>query len=84
MKIHSVAVEVFASFTVWNTYAGVKIYHTHIGELLTGNLLTYSALTMEFRKVPLPKDISGCAVCGDHTTITELKDSNYEPPECHI
>ena len=59
-------------------------YILGIGELLTGNLLTYNALTMEFRKVPLPKDTSGCAVCGDHPTITVLKDSNYEPPECHI
>ncbi len=42
------------------------------GELLTGTLLTYDALTMEFRKVRLPKDTSGCAVCGDHPTITKL------------
>ena len=50
------------------------------GELLTGYLLTYDALTMEFRKIKLPKDTSHCAVCGDHPTITELID--YEQAEC--
>lgn len=44
------------------------------GELLTGYLLTYDALKMEFRKVKLPKDNSDCAVCGEHPTITELID----------
>lgn len=50
------------------------------GELLTGYLLTYDALTMEFRKVKLPTDTSKCAVCGDNPTITELID--YEQAEC--
>ncbi len=40
------------------------------GQLLTGTLLTYDALTMNFRKVPLPKDTSDCPVCGEHPTIT--------------
>lgn len=44
------------------------------GELLTGYLLTYDALKMEFRKVKLPKDNSDCAVCGEYPTITELID----------
>lgn len=50
------------------------------GELLTGQLLTYDALTMEFRKIKLPKNTAGCAVCGEHPTITELID--YEQAEC--
>ncbi len=50
------------------------------GELLTGWLLTYDALTMEFRKIRLPKHTAGCAVCGEHPTITELID--YEQAEC--
>lgn len=50
------------------------------GNLLTGYLLTYDALTMEFRKVKLPANTSKCAVCGDHPTITELID--YEQAEC--
>ena len=50
------------------------------GELLTGYLLTYDALKMEFRKVKLPSDTHNCAVCGDNPTITELID--YEQAEC--
>lgn len=50
------------------------------GKLLTGYLLTYDALKMEFRKIKLPSDTSGCAVCGEHPTITELID--YEQIEC--
>ena len=50
------------------------------GELLTGYLLTYDALTMEFRKIRLPKDTHHCAVCGDHPTITEPID--YEINVC--
>lgn len=50
------------------------------GELLTGYLLTYDALTMEFRKIRLPKDTHNCPVCGEHPTITELVD--YEQTEC--
>ena len=50
------------------------------GELLTGYLLTYDALTMEFRKIKLPRDTHKCEVCGDHPTITEPVD--YEPDGC--
>jgi thiazole biosynthesis adenylyltransferase ThiF len=52
------------------------------GELLTGYLLTYDALTMEFHKIKLPKDTHNCPVCGDHPTITELID--YEQAECDM
>ena len=55
-------------------------YILGVGDLLTGYLLTYDALKMEFRKIKLPSDTSGCAVCGDHPTITELID--YEQVEC--
>ncbi len=51
------------------------------GELLTGSLLTYDALTMDFRKVKLPSNTCHCAVCGSHPTITEL--INYEQTECN-
>ena len=50
------------------------------GDLLTGYLLTYDALKMTFRKVPLPKHTEDCPVCGTHPTITELID--YEQAEC--
>lgn len=50
------------------------------GDLLTGYLLTYDALKMEFRKVKLPAARHDCAVCGDHPVITEPID--YELPAC--
>lgn len=34
------------------------------GDLLTGRLLTYDALRMEFRTVQLPEDTGECPVCG--------------------
>ncbi|MDO5546281.1 MAG: molybdopterin-synthase adenylyltransferase MoeB [Eubacteriales bacterium] len=54
-------------------------YITGAGQLLTGHLLTYDALKMEFRKIRVPKD-ENCAVCGSHPTITRLID--YEQAEC--
>ncbi|SDB14317.1 thiazole biosynthesis adenylyltransferase ThiF, E. coli subfamily [Pseudobutyrivibrio sp. YE44] len=55
-------------------------YIVGVGKLLTGYLLTYDAVNQEFRKVKLPSDNSGCAVCGAHPTITELID--YEQEVC--
>ncbi|AAR34726.1 MULTISPECIES: HesA/MoeB/ThiF family protein [Geobacter] len=43
------------------------------GDLLTGRLLTYNALRMRFREVPVKKS-ARCPVCGDNPTITELVD----------
>ena len=56
-------------------------YILGVGELLTGYLLTYDALTMKFRKVKLPRD-PHCAICGEHPTITELID--YAQPACDL
>ena len=50
-----------------------------VGELLTGYLLTYDALTMTFRKVKIPRN-RRCNICGEQPTITELFD--YEQPTC--
>ena len=50
------------------------------GQLLTGFLLTYDALTMDFRKIKLPHNTEKCPVCGTHPTITQLID--YEQAEC--
>lgn len=55
-------------------------YITGAGELLTGKLLTYDALTNTFHTIKLPRHIASCPVCGDHPTITELID--YEQAEC--
>ena len=57
-----------------------KVLIIGVGEFLTGYLLTYDALKMEFRKVKLPANTHSCAVCGDNPTITELID--YEQAEC--
>lgn len=54
-------------------------YILGIGELLTGYLLSYDALAMEFTKIELSKDPS-CEVCGEHPSITELFD--YEQVQC--
>jgi len=51
------------------------------GDLLTGYLLTYDALKMDFRKVKLPK-VPTCAVCGDNPSI--LKPFDYEQAVCKV
>lgn len=51
------------------------------GELLTGFMLTYDALKMEFHKIKLPKRDS-CAVCGRHPTIAAPFD--YEQATCDL
>lgn len=50
------------------------------GDLLTGYLLTYDALKMEFRKIKLPKETKNCEVCGENPTILEPID--YEQEVC--
>jgi molybdopterin/thiamine biosynthesis adenylyltransferase len=57
-------------------------YILGVGNLLTGYLLTYNALTMEFRKIKLPTHTKDCAVCGDHPTIDHLID--YEQAVCEM
>jgi len=57
-------------------------YLTGAGELLTGSLLTFDALNMTFRKITLPARGSGCAVCADTPSITELID--YEQAVCSL
>ena len=49
------------------------------GDLLTGKLLTYDALKMDFRKITLKRDCN-CAVCGEKPTILEPID--YEQEVC--
>ncbi len=44
-----------------------------IGDLLTDTLLTYHALTMHFRRVPISRN-PDCRLCGPNAEITELKD----------
>lgn len=56
-------------------------YILGLGDLLTDKLLTYNALTMEFRKISLKKNPS-CSICGDDPRITELFDE--EQPVCDL
>ena len=55
-------------------------YITGTGELLTGSLLTFDAIKMNFHKIKLPKADGSCAVCGTNPSITELID--YEQAVC--
>ena len=57
-------------------------YLLGIGELLTGKLLTYDALSMKFHTIQLPDHVADCPVCGDHPTI--LKPVDYEQPACDL
>ena len=56
-------------------------YLLGIGDLLTNTLLTYNALSMEFRRVTLKKN-PDCPICGQKPSITELKDE--EQAVCDI
>jgi len=51
-----------------------------IGEPLTDSLLTYSALTMDFRKVPAGRR-ADCPLCGSNPSITTLVDEGKV--NCH-
>ena len=54
-------------------------FATGIGQLLTDTLLSFNALNMTFRRVPLRRQES-CPLCGSEPTITELVD--YEQTAC--
>ncbi len=51
------------------------------GKLLTNRLLTFNALDMEFRTIPIHRN-DRCAICGEKPSITELID--YELPACDL
>ncbi len=52
-------------------------YILGLGDLLTDTLLTYDALTMEFRKIELNRN-TYCPICGEKPEITELKDEQQQ------
>jgi len=56
-------------------------YILGLGDLLTNSLLTYNALTMQFRKIPMKRN-ARCPICGDKPTVTELID--YEQAVCDM
>ncbi|MFH7325166.1 HesA/MoeB/ThiF family protein [Desulfurivibrio sp. C05AmB] len=54
---------------------------TGIGQLLTDTLLSFNALNMSFRRVPLRRQ-ENCPICGTAPTITELVD--YQQTACAL
>ena len=48
-------------------------YLLGLGDLLTDRLLIFDALAMRFREIKGQRD-PACPVCGEHPTITELRD----------
>jgi molybdopterin/thiamine biosynthesis adenylyltransferase len=56
-------------------------YILKIGSTLAGYLLTYNAMTMEFRKIKVSKN-KNCGICGEHPTIKKLID--YEQAACDL
>ncbi|WP_164173608.1 molybdopterin-synthase adenylyltransferase MoeB [Ruminococcus flavefaciens] len=53
-------------------------YITGQGQLLTGSMLIFDGLKMEWRKVKLPKRVPTCPICGDDPAITELFDEEQQ------
>ncbi|MDR1915070.1 MAG: HesA/MoeB/ThiF family protein [Synergistaceae bacterium] len=53
-------------------------YIARIGSLLTGSLLTYDALSMEFRKIKITAR-QDCAVCGERPSIISPADCEAAP-----
>ena len=54
-------------------------YVLGLGQLLTDRLLVYDTLSMRFREIRGKRD-PACPVCGNHPTITELRD--YPSERC--
>jgi len=54
---------------------------TGIGELLIGRLLSFDAMTMNFRTISVKHD-PHCPVCGDNPSVTSIQ--SYGTPACAI
>ena len=55
-----------------------------VGKPLTARLMTFDALAMTCRAVPLPEREPDCPVCGEHPTITTLDSARYIQPACGV
>jgi molybdopterin/thiamine biosynthesis adenylyltransferase len=51
------------------------------GELLTNRILTFNALSMDFRTIAFRKN-PNCPICGEHPSITDLQ--TYDLPTCDL
>jgi len=56
-------------------------YLLGIGDLITNRILTFEALSMNFREINVEKN-PVCPVCGENPTITALID--YHQPPCEV
>jgi molybdopterin/thiamine biosynthesis adenylyltransferase len=54
-----------------------------IGDLLTGRILTYDALEMNFRDVAIYRNRE-CPICGENPSITELRDEPGTLSVCYL
>lgn len=55
-----------------------------VGKPLTARLMTFDALAMMCRAVPLPEREPDCPVCGEHPTIATLDPARYIQPACGV
>ena len=55
-----------------------------VGKPLTARLMTFDALAMTCRAVPLPEREPDCPVCGEHPTITTLDPARYIQTACGV
>ncbi len=53
-------------------------YITGQGELLTGSMLVFDGLKMEWHKAKLPKRVPTCPICGEDPAITGLFDEEQQ------
>lgn len=53
-------------------------YLAGVGELLTNQMLTVDALTMDFQRIQFAPN-RDCPLCGEHPTIRELKEYSFLP-----
>ena len=55
-----------------------------VGESLVARMVTVDALTMNMRRVQMPKHVPDCPVCGEQPTITAIDPANDIQPACAI
>ena len=59
-------------------------YLTGAGNLLTGQILNFDGLVMQFRTVEVPERTKDCRVCGEKADIKELKMEEYKMTNCRM
>lgn len=57
-------------------------YLTGAGELLTGKILIFDGLSMQFRALEVPAWTEGCRVCSENADIHEIRAEEYKRTGC--